>query len=103
MTFEATALSTNINQDRLGLGVGLGFREPLAAELSHHPTGVDFYELIGDALFDSKTLEFTLEATEGRPRVCHFLHASLATEAPLDSTYLTAIGRIMDATGALWL
>ncbi|MBU0583081.1 MAG: DUF692 domain-containing protein [Alphaproteobacteria bacterium] len=87
----------------MNLGVGLGFREQLRPMIATHDGEIDFYELIGDTLFDDFTLEETLRATAGRPVVCHFLAASLATAGPLDPEYLEGIKRVSRTTGCLWV
>lgn len=88
--------------DSSALGVGLGYRQQIAHAIRRNLHEIDFFEVIGDELFDLDELESFRDAIGKSPVVCHFLDLSLATDAPLEERYLADVERVLQAVSPRW-
>lgn len=86
------------------LGAGLGFREPLRAELFLHRGQVDFLEITADHYLDAppgKQEELELLARHF-PLVPHALDLSLGSAEGLDPGYLDRLARLVERLSPPW-
>ncbi|HEU4391332.1 MAG TPA: DUF692 domain-containing protein, partial [Blastocatellia bacterium] len=86
------------------LGVGLGFRRPLARPIVEHAAEIDFLEIIsehylGFSRFDKRELR---ELRRRFPLVAHGLSLSPGTLDPPDHTYLGDVGELVKTASTPW-
>jgi uncharacterized protein (UPF0276 family) len=86
------------------LGVGIGFRRALAADVFHHRDAIDFVEIISEHYLDP-TREERLELARlaaAFPLIPHGLNLSIGTAAPADAHYLQSVAKLATTVGAPW-
>ncbi len=80
------------------LGVGLGYRAPLRADILRHVKDLDFLEVIADAFFREEPMLRALRSMT--PCVPHALALSVGSEVRLD--YLERVARVVEVTDPPW-
>ena len=85
------------------IGVGVGYRAEMSAEIQRNLHDIDFVEFIGDHCFDVSTLLRAKALTAKIPNVCHFLSLSLGTDEPLDQSYVSKISDVITELRPVWL
>jgi uncharacterized protein (UPF0276 family) len=86
------------------LGVGIGFREPMLAELFRRRDGVDFLEITADHYFDApeeKRAALDLLAAHF-PIIPHGLDLSLGGAEGVDDRYLDAMADLVARLDPPW-
>lgn len=86
------------------LGVGVGFRRPLARDIFAHHDAIDFLEIISEHYLDP-TREERRELSrlsEAFRLIPHGLNLSVGTAAPSDPRYLRDVARLAEAVRAPW-
>ena len=86
------------------LGVGLGFRRPLAREIIAHAGEIDFLEIISEHYlsptgFENRELQ---ELGNRFQLIPHGLSLSPGTAEPVREDYVRAVGRLVDRVQAPW-
>jgi uncharacterized protein (UPF0276 family) len=86
------------------LGVGLGFREQLRAELFLNREHVDFLEIIADHYLDATPeQDRELELLRAHfPLIPHGLNLSLGSAEGLDFEYVASVGKLIDRLDPPW-
>lgn len=85
-----------------GLGVGIGWREELDAELERNLEAVDFLEIVGDQCFEPANRERIVAWSRRLPVVCHFLGLSLGTDEPANEDYVRAVENVLRELEPRW-
>ena len=86
------------------LGVGIGFREELRADLFLHQNEIDFLEITADHFFDAteqKLAELNL-LKEHFPLIPHGLNLSLGSAEGIDNEYLEKFAELVDNLNPAW-
>lgn len=86
------------------LGVGLGFREPMLAELFAFRSSIDFLEITADHYFDAlpaKMAELDL-LQRNFPLIPHGLAMSLGSAEGLDDEYVKAYTQVVQRVKPVW-
>jgi uncharacterized protein (UPF0276 family) len=92
-----------VKQRAEGLGVGIGYRHQLAAEIHANRDEIDFLEVITEqAFFPGRLAEFKRVAAEF-PIVFHGVDMSLGTAEPLDPTYLQKLEERLRQLQPRWI
>lgn len=86
----------------IALGVGLGYREELDAQLDANLSKVDFLEIVGDQCFDLAMRKRIVGWSRRLPTVCHFLGLSLGTDEALDERYVRAVEGVLQEIQPVW-
>jgi len=86
------------------LGVGLGFRRPLARQIFDHSEEIDFLEIISEHYiaptpFDSSELH---QLARRFPLIPHGLSLSVGAAEPVEEDYLRHLARLVSRIGAPW-
>lgn len=86
------------------LGIGIGFREPLRADLFLHRDKIDFLEITADHYFDAseKKLEELDLLNEHFPLIPHGLNLSLGSAEGVDEIYLEKFAALVEKTNPAW-
>ena len=86
------------------LGVGLGFRRPLAREILAHAREIDFLEIISEHYLNPTGFEARELRELGRRfrLIPHGLSLSPGTAEPVREDYVRAVGRLVDRVQAPW-
>lgn len=86
------------------LKAGLGFREPLRADLFRHRRDVDFLEIVADHYLDASPEKLReLELLRANfPLIPHGLSLSLGSAAGIDSKYLDKLAGLIDRLNPPW-
>jgi hypothetical protein len=86
------------------LGVGLGFRRPLAGEILSHAAEIDFLEIISEHYLNPTGFEDRELRELGRrfQLIPHGLSLSPGTAEPVKKDYARAVGRLVDRVQAPW-
>jgi uncharacterized protein (UPF0276 family) len=86
------------------LGVGLGFRSQLKAEIFLNRPEIDFLEITSDHYIDSppKKLEELSLLAEHFPLIPHSLELSLGSAEGVDEEYLAKLADVVDAAKPPW-
>jgi uncharacterized protein (UPF0276 family) len=86
------------------LGVGLGFRPQLKAEIFLNRPEIDFLEITSDHYIDSppKKLEELSLLAEHFPLIPHSLELSLGSAEGVDEEYLAKLADVVDAAKPPW-
>jgi uncharacterized protein (UPF0276 family) len=86
------------------LGVGLGFRRPLAREILSHASEIDFLEIISEHYLNARGFEARELVELGRrfQLIPHGLSLSPGTAEPVREDYVREVGRLVDRVQAPW-
>ena len=82
------------------LGVGLGFRRPLAPVFARSSSSIACLEVVAEHFFSPRVRSRPLVFGR-RPVLVHSLGLSLGTPEPLDTPYLDRLGRLAGALNAV--
>jgi uncharacterized protein len=86
------------------LGVGLGFRHEIAAEIHANASEIDWIEVITDQYaFDATALAALGDLAKRFPVVPHGLDMSIGSDVPLDLAYVERVAAVADAVDAPWV
>lgn len=92
-----------IKKDLPNLGVGLGFREPLAEAISANAQAIDFLELITDHFLNEGPVETgILDQLSDFVLVPHGLELSIGNMDELDKDYLLRLQKLFERIRAPW-
>jgi len=86
------------------LGIGIGFREPLRADLFLHRDKIDFLEITADHYLDAnpkKQAELDL-LSEHFPLIPHGLNLSLGSVEGIDAHYLEKFAELVSQLNPAW-
>jgi hypothetical protein len=86
------------------LGVGVGFRRRLAAEIAANAASIDFLEIIADHYLDPTPYDRRelKELARRFPLVPHGLSLSVGTAEPADEQYLSRVAHLVKRINAPW-
>lgn len=86
------------------LGVGVGFRRPLARDIFAHRDAIDFLEIISEHYLDPTREERRELArlSDTFPLIPHGLNLSVGTATPADPRYLRDVARLAATVRAPW-
>jgi len=86
------------------LGIGIGFREQLRADLFLHQTEIDFLEITADHYFDAsaKKLEELELLKQHFQIIPHGLNLSLGSAEGIDENYLEKFARLVESVKPAW-
>jgi uncharacterized protein (UPF0276 family) len=84
------------------LGVGLGLRNELCAELETARGKVDFLEVITESCFRGMQPSPLRKLCQQFPVVCHGINLSLAADEPMDPVYLSELYAVLSAYRPRW-
>lgn len=86
------------------LGVGIGFREALRADLFLHQDKIDFLEITADHYFDANQRKIReLEMLEQHfPLIPHGLNLSLGSAEGVDAHYLEKFAALVERVNPAW-
>lgn len=86
------------------LGVGLGWREEIAASILRHRAGIDWCEVISEHFINvpADRLDRAAELSRQLPLVPHGVDLSIGTDGPLDESYLDGLQTLLEAVDPPW-
>jgi uncharacterized protein (UPF0276 family) len=86
------------------LGVGIGFRRPLAREIAAHRDAFDFLEIVSEHYLDPSPADRheLSRLADSFPLIPHGLNLSVGTAAPADPSYLAGVRQLVSAVNAPW-
>jgi uncharacterized protein (UPF0276 family) len=86
------------------LGIGIGFREPLRADIFLHQDKIDFLEITADHYFDAAPKKLDeLELLKSHFKLIpHGLNLSLGSAEGIDEEYLDKFARLVDYVQPAW-
>lgn len=84
------------------LGVGLGLRNELCAELETARGKVDFLEVISESCFRGAQPDRLRALCKQFPVVCHGINLSLGADEPMDPAYLSELYAVLAAYQPRW-
>jgi len=84
------------------LGVGLGLRSELCAELATAQGKVDFLEVITESCFKDRLSEPMRALCKEFPIVCHGINLCLGADEPLDPAYLSDLYGVLETYQPPW-
>src|SRR5690349_10460666 len=86
------------------LGIGLGYRTELDADIWANRATIDWLEVISEHFLNRppERVEQALRLREAFPLIPHGVELSIGTEGPLDGAYVDALAAFVDLIDAPW-